>query len=138
MASDLSRRDVLSRSIAAGVALGASATVVSASKVEAAQPTTAPPKVKLSLNMSTIRGQKLPLDQQFDVAAKAGYDAVEPWLGDIEAYKKSGKSLADLKKRTADQGMTVESAIGFAPWIVDDPTQRAKGLEQARRDMDLV
>jgi sugar phosphate isomerase/epimerase len=32
----------------------------------------------------------------------------------------------------------VESAIGFAEWIVDDDARRAKGLEQARRDMDLV
>ena len=34
--------------------------------------------------------------------------------------------------------MSVESAIGFAEWIVDDDARRAKGLEQARRDMDLV
>ncbi len=31
------------------------------------------PTWKYSLNMSTIRGQKLPLDQQITVAAKAGY-----------------------------------------------------------------
>jgi sugar phosphate isomerase/epimerase len=32
----------------------------------------------------------------------------------------------------------VESAIGFAEWTVDDNDRRSKGLEQARRDMDLV
>jgi sugar phosphate isomerase/epimerase len=32
----------------------------------------------------------------------------------------------------------VESAIGFAEWIVDDDARRAKGLERARHDMDLV
>jgi len=32
----------------------------------------------------------------------------------------------------------VESAIGFASWIVDDDAARKKGLEQARYDMDLV
>ena len=90
------------------------------------------------LNTSTIRGQKLPLDRQIDVVAEAGYDAIEPWLGDIQAYQKSGKSLADLAKRLADKNVTVESAIGFAPWIVDDDAARAKGLEQARREMDLV
>jgi sugar phosphate isomerase/epimerase len=51
---------------------------------------------------------------------------------------RQGGSLADLKMRIADHGMTVESAIGFAEWIVDDDARRAKGLEQARRDMDLV
>ena len=32
----------------------------------------------------------------------------------------------------------MESAIGFAQWIVDDPNARAAGLEQAKRDMALV
>lgn len=45
---------------------------------------------------------------------------------------------ADLRKRIADLGLTAESAIGFAPWIVDDPARRAQGLEQARREMELV
>lgn len=89
-------------------------------------------------NTSTIRGQKLNLLEEIDIAARAGYQAVEPWLGEIETFARTGGSLADLKKRIADQGLTVESAIGFAEWIVDDDERRAKGLEQARRDMDLV
>ena len=32
----------------------------------------------------------------------------------------------------------MESAIGFFEWIVDDPARRKKGLEAARRSMDLV
>jgi sugar phosphate isomerase/epimerase len=43
-----------------------------------------------------------------------------------------------MKKRIADLGLTIESAIAFAPWMVDDDAQRAKGLEQAKREMDLV
>jgi sugar phosphate isomerase/epimerase len=89
-------------------------------------------------NTSTIRGQKLPLAEEVDIAAKAGYQAIEPWIGEIEAHQKSGGSLADLKKRISDHGLSVESAIGFAEWAVDDDARRAKGLEQARRDMDLV
>jgi sugar phosphate isomerase/epimerase len=109
-----------------------------------AQPAAAPRRSRsgepflFCLNTSTIRGQKLPLDRQTEVVIEAGYDAIEPWLGDIQAYHQSGKSLSDLAKRLADKNVTVESAIGFAQWIVDDDTQRAKGLEQARRDMDLV
>jgi sugar phosphate isomerase/epimerase len=49
-----------------------------------------------------------------------------------------GKSLADLRKRIGDLGLTVEGAIGFASWVVDDDAQRAKGLEQMKHDMDLV
>jgi sugar phosphate isomerase/epimerase len=89
-------------------------------------------------NTSTIRGQKLPLTQVIDVAAKAGYQAIEPWINEIEAHVEQGGSLGDLKKRISDHGMTVENAIGFAEWIVDDDARRTKGLERARHDMDLV
>ena len=87
------------------------------------------------LNMSTIRGQKLSLIEEIETAAKAGYDAIEPWMGKIDEYSKGGGSLPDLGKRISDLGLTVESAIGFAKWIVDDATQRKAGLEQAKRDM---
>lgn len=89
-------------------------------------------------NTSTIRGQKLSLVEEIDIAAHAGYQAIEPWINEIEAYAKQGGSLSDLKKRIKDLGLTVASAIGFAEWIVDDDVRRAKGLEQGRRDMDLV
>jgi sugar phosphate isomerase/epimerase len=89
-------------------------------------------------NTSTIRGQKLSLVEEIDIVAKAGYQGIEPWINEIEAYVEKGGSLPDLKKRLSDVGLTVESAIGFAEWIVDDDARRAKGLEQARRDMDLV
>ncbi len=69
---------------------------------------------------------------------KPATQAIEPWINEIEAYVKQGGSLPDLKKRISDLGLTVESAIGFAEWIVDDDARRTKGLEQARRDMDLV
>jgi len=89
-------------------------------------------------NTSTIRGQKLTLTEEIDIAAQAGYQAIEPWIGEIETHVQTGGSLAELKKRISDHGLTVESAIGFAEWAVDDDSRRAKGLEQARRDMDLV
>lgn len=90
------------------------------------------------LNTSTIRGQQLSLVEEIDVAADAGYQAIEPWVNEIEAYAQSGGSLADLRKRIADRGLSVESAVGFAEWIVDDDARRAQGLEVARREMDLV
>jgi sugar phosphate isomerase/epimerase len=89
-------------------------------------------------NTSTIRGQKLSIVEEIDIVSQAGYQAIEPWINEIEAYTKQGGSLPDLKKRIIDCGLTVESAIGFAEWIVDDDARRTKGLEHARRDMDLV
>ena len=49
-----------------------------------------------------------------------------------------GGKAADLKKRIADLGLVVPSAIGFADWIDDDDARRAAGLEQWKRDADLV
>jgi 2-keto-myo-inositol isomerase len=88
--------------------------------------------------MSTVREQKLSVPQQVDLAAKAGYDAIEPWMGELHRYVESGGSVTDLKQRIADHGLAVASAIGFAEWIVDDDARRAAGLETAKRDMGLV
>lgn len=89
------------------------------------------------LNTSTLMGQKLPIMQTVEVAAKAGFTAVEPWIRELEQHK-SAAPLKDLGKKIADLGLTVESAIGFAPWIVDDDAKRAKGVEQMKREMDMV
>jgi sugar phosphate isomerase/epimerase len=90
------------------------------------------------LNTSTIRGHKLSITEEVDIAAEAGYRAIEPWIGKIDEYVDKGGSLPDLAKRIRDHGMTVESSIGFAPWIVNDDAQRSKAMEAAKRDMDRV
>ncbi len=99
---------------------------------------TGPNKVKYCLNTSTIHGEVVPIVEQVAIAQKAGYDAIEFWLRDINKYTSEGGTLPDLKKRIVDAGLTVESSIAFANWIVDDEEVRKKGLEQARRDMDTV
>jgi len=132
--SHLSRRCFLS---AAGVA-GASVLGGVGFKAEGATGRTNRKSFGYCLNTGTIRGQKLGLIEELEITAKAGYDAIEPWIHKIHEYKESGGSLADLKKRIVDLGITVESAIGFARWVVDDDAQRAKGLEQFKRDMDVV
>ena len=90
------------------------------------------------LNTSTIRGQKLSIVQEIEIAAKAGYHAIEPWISELEQYAEAGGDLADLRKRIQDAGLRVESSIGFREWIVDDDGRRKKALEAARRDMDMV
>jgi 2-keto-myo-inositol isomerase len=90
------------------------------------------------LNTSTIQGQKLSLVEEIEIAARCGYQAIEPWIRELDQYVKGGGNLKDLGKRVVDAGLTVESSIGFAEWIVDDDARRKKGLEQAKRDMDMV
>ena len=90
------------------------------------------------LNTSTISGANLGLSEMIDIAGKAKFGAVEPWLRDIEKFIKAGGVLGDLAKKIEDYGMVIPSAIGFAKWIVDDEQQRAAGIEQMKHDMDLV
>lgn len=90
------------------------------------------------LNMSTIREQTEDITEQIRIASEAGYDGIEPWIRHLTKYVEGGGSLADLKKRIDDAGLTVDSAIGFAQWIVDDPKRRKQGLEEAKRDMDML
>ena len=89
------------------------------------------------MNTATIRGQKIGIVKEIQVTAKAGYDAIEPWVDSIEDYVKNGGTPKDLKNRIKDSGLTVESAIGFPEWIVDDDSRRAKGMERARHEMEL-
>jgi sugar phosphate isomerase/epimerase len=90
------------------------------------------------LNTGTIRGQKLGIVKEIEVASKAGYQAIEPWVEAIDQYAKAGGSLVDLKNRIQDAGLSLESAIGFPEWIVDDDARRAKGMERAKYEMDLL
>jgi len=90
------------------------------------------------LNSATLQGFKRGIVEVAGVAAQAGYQAVEPWLSELTAYVREGGSIPDLRKRIADLGLTVESAIGFTQWLAEDSAKRAAALEQMRRDMDLV
>jgi len=117
---------------AAGLLAGCASTSAKSTKRDSKDP------FQYCLNTSTIRGQNLPITEEINIAAKAGYTGIEPWLGKLNEYKSNGGSLKDLRKRIDDHGLTIESAIGFARWIVDDDAQRAKGLEEAKRDMDLL
>ncbi len=92
----------------------------------------------ICLNMSTIRGHKLGLVKELETASKAGFRSVEIWMDTLQDYLKNGGTVADARKRLDDLGIKVENAIGFAPWIVDDETIRTKGVEQLKREMELL
>lgn len=91
-----------------------------------------------SLNTSTIREQNLGLIGEMECAAKAGYDAIEIWMNTLQHYVESGGNLKDVQKRAADLNLKIVDAIGFAKWIVDDPTERTKALEQSKKEMGML
>lgn len=125
----MTRRDLLAASTAA---VAAASLTNRTNAAETGEP------FGYSLNTSTIRGQKISIDEEAKLAAKAGYNAIEPWIGELQDFSKKGGNLKDLGKLIADAGLKVESAIGFARWIVDDDLERQKGLDDAKRDMEMV
>ena len=129
----LRRRSFLASSAVAATAVP----LVSAAERQSAPPSIAD-SVSYCLNMSTIRVQTEDVTEQVRIAAEAGYTAIELWMGHLRKFLESGGTLSDLRKQISDAGLTVESAIGFAHWIVDDDAQRRQGLEDAKRDMDVL
>ncbi|HEY1598926.1 MAG TPA: sugar phosphate isomerase/epimerase family protein [Pirellulales bacterium] len=132
------RRTMLAQT---GVAVGAAISAALAAERTAAAPSKTESDKEpflYCMNTSTIRGQNLGLVEEIDIVARAGYRGIEPWIREIDAYVKQGGSLSDLGKRLRENGLSVESVIGFFDWIVDDDARRAKALEEARRNMELV
>ncbi len=93
---------------------------------------------RFCLNTSTIQGNVLGLKESIGIAAGAGYDGVELWVRDVQAYLRDGHTLESLDRYLRDSGLTVENAIGFAPWLVDDEQLAEEGFRQMREEMDLM
>lgn len=135
-APQFTRRDALARTAILAGAATALSRLPSATAAEPAPKPAAP--FRFSLNTATIRGQKLGIVKEIEIAAQAGYDGIEPWVDAIQDFVKAGGTTRELRQRIADAGLTVEGAIGFPDWIVDDDARRAKGLDRAKREMELV
>jgi 2-keto-myo-inositol isomerase len=138
----MNRRRILQSCAASTLGIGASSYLISkASKMMASEGDKV--TLKYCLNMSTIQkcllgGKELDVQDQIKVASKAGYSGGELWLRNIQKFFSGGGKLSDLRKQIHDSGLTVESAIAFGKWLVDDETTRKKGLEECARDMDTI
>ena len=93
---------------------------------------------KTALNVSTLFPFKLDVKQQARIAAEAGFEGIELWVKDIEAYRQSGGTVRDLKHYLADTGLEVVNAIAFFRWADADPTTRQHGFEQAAGEMRML
>ena len=102
------------------------------------QPSAAKSQFKYCLNMATIRGHKLGFVKELETASAAGFRSVEIWMDSLQAYLQAGGTATDAKKRLDDLGIIAENCIGFAPWIVDEADRRNKGVEQLKKEMDLL
>jgi 2-keto-myo-inositol isomerase len=137
---EFSRRDVLSGAVAA---FGAAVVSSAAGRAQSPRPAAARQRPAnepfgYCLNTSTIRGNKLDIVGVVNAAAKAGFQALEPWIQELDAYTAAGGVLKDLGKRIADAGMTVEGAIAFNSFLDDDAARRGASMERLKVDMDKV
>lgn len=93
---------------------------------------------KTALNASTLFPFQLDVVQQVELAAQAGYDGIELWVKDIEAYLAAGGTTRALRQQIEQSGLTLVNAIAFFAWADVDPEKRAQGLEQATREMKIL
>ncbi|HOW72732.1 MAG TPA: sugar phosphate isomerase/epimerase [Phycisphaerae bacterium] len=134
MGIELTRRQVL----AGGAVGGAFAVVPGVAVAESEGDRSAggaPREYRISLNTSTLRGHKLPIAQIVDIAARAGYGGIEPWVDELDRHVEGGGSLSDLAKQLKDRGLAVTGAIAFFEWMVDDEGKRSRAFEEAKRRM---
>ena len=130
------RRELMRAAAAGGLALAGGG--LAAQVTQGSPRAEGPGGFVVALNTSTISGSKPTIVEAMGIAAKAGYDGIEPWIRELDAYTQAGGTLGDLRKRAIDANLKVVDAIGFCEWAVDDDARRAKGLEEARRTMAMV
>ncbi len=91
-------------------------------------------RFKPCLNSSTIR--PAPVMDKIQIAATAGYGAIEIWHDDVDAYLQQGGSLSDMRKQLDDLGLAVPTTIYLADWFDASADHWDDALEECRRRMD--
>lgn len=127
----MNRRQLIKSAGAASMAALVPSNQISAQTVSKAN-------FRFCLNTSTISGQNPGLKNYIEITARAGYDGIELWVRDIQEYLKQGNTVSSLKKLIGDNRITIENAIGFATWMVDDDAKRKEGFTQMKQEMGLM
>ena len=92
----------------------------------------------ISLNTSTILAYKLPVDQQIDMIAKAGFDGTELWMTDVKSFLEKGGSSSQLKEKLESGNLVLENIIAFSKWCSDDAEERRAALDLMHQEMSIT
>jgi len=139
MAFEMNRRQFLGGGVAA--AAGAATLITGEAVAESA----AAPEVKyqngrspwpICLDTATIRPSSL--RDKVRIAAEAGYDAIEPWEGELRDFEQEGGNLEDLGKEIHELGLFVPSVIGLWNGISDQEEHWEENLEATRERLRMV
>ena len=93
---------------------------------------------RISLNTSTIRAYNLSVEEQIDAVAEAGFDGIELWVRDVQAYLNEGGTYESISERLKDRNLVLENMIGFSQWASDDAGAREQAIEKLKQDMLLT
>ncbi|EDM26689.1 probable IolI protein [Lentisphaera araneosa HTCC2155] len=135
----MQRREFIKSTIAAGaatVALSSCASNKTSSKVKNSWQNGISPW-PLCLDTATL-SKKISLEKKIELAAEAGFDAIEPWDRELKAHEESGKSLKDLAQKVKDLGMFVPSVIGVWGSLAPDKETFEKDREQHRERLRMI
>ncbi|MFT7641806.1 MAG: 2-keto-myo-inositol isomerase, partial [Pirellulaceae bacterium] len=89
---------------------------------------------RYSLNGSTIR--PTPLMEKIRIAGAVGYEGIEIWHDDIDAYLNSGGSLRDVRKALDDQQLEVPTTIYLGDWFDTTGNAYQQALDECKRRMN--
>ncbi len=93
---------------------------------------------RISLNTSTLIHYKLPVDEQIELVAKAGFDGIELWMRDIMAFIENGGTPQELKVILDANNLILENIIGFSKWCSDDENERDEAIAQLTKEMEII
>ncbi|MBP3964704.1 sugar phosphate isomerase/epimerase family protein [Paenibacillus lignilyticus] len=91
-----------------------------------------------SLNASTLFPFKLNVLEQITVAAEAGYEGIELWVSDIEAFLAGGGTAEQIRECLTRNNVAFANAIAFFKWADADAAVRAEGFAQAERELRML
>jgi 2-keto-myo-inositol isomerase len=90
------------------------------------------------LNTSTIRCEGKSVIDAIDTAATAGYDAIEPWVKEIDEWVGAGGTLDQMREHAASRGIQIINLIAFPEWAVPEDDRREAGLGEAGRCLAIA
>lgn len=91
----------------------------------------------ICLDTATIRTAN-GLEEMVNIAIEAGYDAIEPWDGDLIKYEEEGGNLKELGKKIRDAGLFVPSMIGLWGCIPKNEEEFQESLTATRNRLRMA
>lgn len=91
----------------------------------------------MCLDTATL-AKDMPLERKVELVAGSGFDAIEPWDRELDAYEKGGGDLEKLGKKIRDLGLFVPSVIGLWGVLANSEEDFDRRLDEHRNRLRMV